>query len=984
MATVKRVIMSALSLYALNSAAQQTCYLNPSVEGPSQAHVVPAPWTACYGSPDTQPGQWGITQAPSNGNSYVSFLHSGASANGYSEGMTQLLVPPMVTAQTYSFTVDLAHSNIYNTASPGTCYSSLAVWGGNAPCARTQLLWTSGSFMHTNWLTYTITFTPTANWTYLSFEPYYINTCSGYINCMLDNISCIQPSSVVTGTNSTCFNSCNGTATANPTSGTPPFTYLWTPGNFTTQTINGLCAGTYTCVVTDATAQTSSGSYTVTQPSQVVATAASTNILCNNVCSGTATATASGGTGTLTYLWSPGNQTTASVSGLCAGSYTVTVTDANGCSVTQTITITQPPALTAAATGNNVTCNNANNGSATVVATGGTGPYTYLWSPSGGNGPTASNLAPGNYVVTITDANNCITTANVTITQPTAITLNSAGFSETCAGLCNGQAVVIPSGGTSPFTYNWQPGNFNTASANNLCTGIYTIIVTDANGCTMTDTAIVQGPTAIALVTTSQPSNCGQGNGNASVTATGGSPGYTYLWAPTGGNAATATGLIGGVYTVTVTDNNGCSSTSTVTVIATPGVAASIPASTDALCFNACDGTANALPTGGTAPYTYLWSNAANTQNVTGLCSGTYTVTITDANGCTSSSTVTINQPAALSVTASSAVSICTGGNTNLTTLSNGGTLPYSFLWSNAATTPTTIVTPTATTTYIVTITDANGCTSSSSTIVTVNALPIVVFSAGPDSGCVPLCVTFTNTTPNAASCSWNFGNNSTSTNCNDQSCYNIAGQYSVSLTVTDNNGCIGTLNMPNLINAFAVPTAGFTVSTNSTSILDPYITVTNTCQGCDSSYYTISDGNNVTTTGNGSTFIHQFNDTGTYTITQMVITLQGCTAVYSTTIVIEPEFTLFVPNAFTPNGDGINEIFMPVGMYIDPNNYDLYIFDRWGNLIFHTATWGQGWDGKANGGKKIAQEDVYVWKIITKDFSGKKRQYVGHVSLIK
>lgn len=182
---------------SIGSNAQTSCYQNPSIEGPSAPHVVPAPWQACYGSPDTQPGQWGITQAPSNGNSYVSFLQSGWSSGGYTEGMTQLLVPCMVAGTTYSFNVDLAHTPIYNTADPNGCYSSFIVYGGATACAQTEILWTSGSFTHTNWQTYTVTFTPTGNWCYLSFAPYFITTCGStgfdYINVMVDNITCVQP-----------------------------------------------------------------------------------------------------------------------------------------------------------------------------------------------------------------------------------------------------------------------------------------------------------------------------------------------------------------------------------------------------------------------------------------------------------------------------------------------------------------------------------------------------------------------------------------------------------------------------------------------------------------------------------------------------------------------------------------------------------------------------------------------------------------------
>jgi gliding motility-associated-like protein len=974
------VLLAVISLINFSNAQQQTCYQNPSIEGPSQAHVVPAPWQACYGSPDTQPGQWGITQAPSNGNSYVSFLHAGNAPNGYSEGMTQLLSPPMIANTTYTFTVDLCHSNIYNTASPGNCYSSLAVWGGNSACARTQLLWTSGVIWNTAWQSYTITFTPTANWTYLSFEPYYITACSGYINVMMDNISCIVPQSTVTGTNVTCFGACNGTATATPTSGTPPFTYNWLPGNLTTQTITGLCPGSYTCTVTDATAQTSTGSYTVTQPTQISFVTNSTNILCNGQCTGVANATASGGTGVITYSWAPGGQTTTNVTGLCAGSYTVTATDANSCTRTTVITITQPNALTVSTTPTNPLCFGGT-GSISSTPLGGTPGYQYSWSPSGGNGGTATGLLPGTYTLIVTDANNCTASSTATITQPAQLVLNTAGFSATCFNSCNGQAVVIPNGGTTPFSYLWTPGNITTASASALCANTYTIIVTDANGCSASDTAIVTQPSAMVLNANATPSNCGQNNGTATINVQGGNPGYTYVWAPSGGTGSSATGLNGGTYTITVTDANQCTMSTTVVVPSSPGVAATVPTFTDVTCFNACDGTADALPNGGSAPYTYLWSNASSSQNQTGLCPGTYTVTITDANNCSATATVTIAQPTQLSITASNATSICVGANASLSSLTNGGTPGYTYLWSNGGTASSINVSPSATTVYTVVVSDANGCTASSTTTVTVNALPVVAFTPNTFNGCAPVCVQFLNTTVNTSTCSWDFGDNSTSTNTSPFHCYPNSGAYTVALTVTDNNGCINTLTLPNMVNVYPVPTAGFLTTPATTSILDPFVTVMNLCTGCDSSYFFFSGDPNAYT---GSLVNYQFGDTGVFMITQIVTTSNGCSDTLSRFITINPEFTFFVPNAFTPNGDGNNEIFLPIGTHFDPSTYKLYIFDRWGALIFTSTDHTIGWNGKANGGSQLAQEDVYVWKIYLTDNEDRKRQFVGHVSLIR
>lgn len=266
--------------------SQNNCYTNASFEGPSQAHVVPDPWNTCWGTPDTQPGQWGITLAPSNGSSYISCLCM--NGYGYNEGTTQPLTTCMVAGQQYTFTVDLAHSPVYNTAEPGDCYSSFAVWGGNNPCEQSELLYCSGEIWNTNWQTYTITFTPTQNWCYIGFSPCYIHDCNGYINVLIDNISCIVPAvPTITTTPTSCFGSCDGTAQANVISGTPPYSYLWSNGA-TTQTISGLCAGDISLTITDAASQTSVATATVSQPSLLQSNITSSNVSCYGLNNGSA------------------------------------------------------------------------------------------------------------------------------------------------------------------------------------------------------------------------------------------------------------------------------------------------------------------------------------------------------------------------------------------------------------------------------------------------------------------------------------------------------------------------------------------------------------------------------------------------------------------------------------------------------------------------------------------------------------------------
>ena len=340
------LVAIALLGLGLTARAQTSCYTNPSLEGPTVPHQVPSPWLACYGSPDTQPGNWGFTQPASNGNSYVSFLHSGQSPSGYKEGMTQLLNPCLLGGTTYTITVDLAHSPIYNTAGPGNCPSSFAMYGGNSSCAISETLLVSGPITHTNWVTYTFTFTPTQNFCYISFAPYFTGSCTGYINIMIDNFTCIQPALVnATSTPESCPGSCTGTATANVTQGVPPYTYSWAPGGQITPSISNLCQGSYTVTVTDNAGQQASSTTTVGGPQAFNTTVTGANVSCFGQNNGTANIVAMGGTAPYTYSWSPSGLNVFNPAGLSAGTHVVTVTDAAGCTTTDSISLTEPPVL---------------------------------------------------------------------------------------------------------------------------------------------------------------------------------------------------------------------------------------------------------------------------------------------------------------------------------------------------------------------------------------------------------------------------------------------------------------------------------------------------------------------------------------------------------------------------------------------------------------------------------------------------------------
>uniref|UniRef100_UPI002930B7C6 MBG domain-containing protein n=1 Tax=Pedobacter nototheniae TaxID=2488994 RepID=UPI002930B7C6 len=537
------------------------------------------------------------------------------------------------------------------------------------------------------------------------------------------NFTITQPSPIAatsSQTNVSCNGGSNGTATVSVSGGAGGYTYSWSPSGGTAATATGLTPGIYTVTITDANSCTATRSFTVTQPTAITATSSQTNVSCNGGSNGVASVSVLGGAGGYTYSWFPSGGTAATASGLVAGAYTVTITDANSCTATRTFTVTQPTAITATSSQTNVSCNGGSNGTASVTPSGGAGGYTYSWSPSGGTNATASGLAVGNYTVTITDANLCTATRSFTITQPSAITATTSQTNVSCNGGSNGVASVSVSGGAGGYTYSWAPSGGTGSIATGLAAGVYTVTIMDANTCTTSRSITIAQPTVITATTSQSNVSCNGGaNGVASVSVSGGAGGYTYSWSPSGGTSATATGLTSGIYTVTITDANFCTATRSVT-ITQPTTITSTISQTNVSCNGGSNGTATVTPSGGAGGYTYSWSPSGGTAaTATGLTPGTYTVTITDANSCMTTRTFTITQPSVITATSSQTNVSCNGGTNGVATVSvSGGAGGYTYSWTPSGGTGAT-ASGLAAGIYTVTITDANSCTATRSFTIT-------------------------------------------------------------------------------------------------------------------------------------------------------------------------------------------------------------------------------------------------------------------------
>ena len=616
---------------------------------------------------------------------------------------------------------------------------------------------------------------------------------------------------------------------------------MWDGGIGVIEDPNTLDTGVYNVTITDLNGCTGTTSVTLSGPAGLDLTVlVSSNfngedISCVGASDGAINLSVSGGAMPYTYNWDNGIGNVEDPNGLVAGAYSVTVTDANGCSNQASIVVNDPPAMGATIIESTpIDCNGNSTGALDLTATGGVPPYVYNWDNGIGATEDPTNLAAGTYNLTITDANGCQFTTSYILNEPTDITANAVatssfnGFEISCFGENDGTIDLTAGGGTAPYTYNWDNGIGATEDPTNLVAGTYNVTVTDANGCTETTSITLNEPTPVtgnAIITTNyngfDVSCTGANDGAADLTAGGGVAPYTYLWDGGIGVIEDPNTLDTGVYNVTITDLNGCTGTTSVTLSGPAGLDLTVLVSSnfngeDISCVGASDGAINLSVSGGAMPYTYNWDNGiGNVEDPNGLMAGAYSVTVTDANGCSNQASIVVNDPPAMGATIIESTPIdCNGNSTGALDLTaTGGVAPYIYNWDNgigATEDPTNL----AAGTYNLTITDANGCQFTTSYTIaqpgiliaaavsdtTYNGFDVSCF--GANDGRINL-TTLGGTAPYTYNWNGGIGNIEDPTNL-------FAGTYNV--TVTDSNGCTETTSI-NLLQPTAITSTALVTS---------------------------------------------------------------------------------------------------------------------------------------------------------------------------
>jgi gliding motility-associated-like protein len=621
--------------------------------------------------------------------------------------------------------------------------------------------------------------------------------------------------------------------------------------------------------------------------------------------------------------------------------------------------------------------------------------------------PSVTPLSDAEFVLTVTDAFSCQANDTITVFVPEELTVLETATDEVCFGVCDGEILLTPSGGWGTVSVDWTEAVNDDLNITDLCGGNYNYTLIDSLNCTLTGMITINElpDYFIDEVNITPPTCFGENTGVLEVLSATAVE-YNLVDPETTNDSGIFAGLGAGSYDLNVTDANGCVADTSITFTElSAAMSISVPNDELIICVNQ-DITFSANAQGGDGDLTYYWGNALppagfeSNENpyITQLQNeSTYYVYALDGFAC-STDTLSIDanflSPISVDAGPDPVVEICQGECVDLTSLASGGNGVLSSLWvavdgspaDTIAFTPNTTVCPDLTTEYTVLVNDGCSAEASATVLVTVYLTPEVTFTSDAYSGCFPLTVTLTNNTdPNLTeNCIWDFQDGNLQPICGDIE-YTFAdpGTYTPSLTVTSANGCTSSAEIDLPIEVYDYPVADFTWTPNPVTTLENEVQLLNTSQGATLFEWTIGSG--PVSIDDNPSFVLNPNDFASEEVCLYAESPFGCSNEICQVISLQSQLLVYVPNAFTPDGDGVNEVFKPVISGAFPDQYLFRIWDRWGNVVFQTEDMNEWWTGNVERGEFYGQNEVYHWEIqVISIETGEEVTQIGSVTLLR
>ncbi len=786
-----------------------------------------------------------------------------------------------------------------------------------------------------------------------------------------------------------CYGQSNGSINLTPVGGSGGYVFSWSIGS-TTKNIGFLTASTYTLKITDASSCTRTGSFIVTQPSVINISGTTTDVAVFGQSTGAVNITVSGGTGSVYgYAWS-NSKTTEDISGLSSGLYTVTASDVNSCNNTMSFTINQPGDIVPTAIRTHVTCNGGTNGNINLSVAGGTTPYTYSWV-TGATTQDITGLSSGSYNITISDQAGGSKVTSYSINQPSALNLSRTITNTSCFGGSDGSIDLSVTGGNDPYTYSWS-NTKTTQDPTGLTRNTYTITVTDSVACTATASYAVDEPTTLVLTPTATDISCfGRSDGGINISSSGGTSPYTFSWS--NGAASQNISSVGiGTYTLTLTDNKACTKIASST-LTQPSKFNAITSDDTISCAN------NNVTLTSSGGNTYLWSNTRTTSTITIAPNDTtiYFVTVTDVLSCTDVDTAVVYAKTRPNVVAGADFSVVIGAISQLTATVTGGTGQYSYLWTpKALLQMDTVIYPntinmTASTSFTIVATDkVTGCSGTATQGVTVTGIPlsVVISLSASDQGdnvslttCQSAEVTLYararggtgiynyvwTTDPPLATGNYVVKNDSI------MSIPKIGDAGIYKIMVNDGNTSYGD-SIVIVVNP--QPDPKLTVDNDSIAKGDQ-ITLSIDRNSGKTYIWSVPGYNNRSSITIKPELKNDDDDFITYKVT--VTNSETCSKTDTINIYVF-DYQVWVPESFTPNSDNINSTLCVRGVGLKEIDFKLY--NRWGELVFHTNDPRFCWDGTYN--DKIQHLQTFGWIAVGKYSNDRTFNKTGSVTLLK